>query len=462
VKFATDLSRTGADVSLRLQINLIIAVMMMLFIGTLVYQQMEDTRNSVREEIEGSNRVAIQLLTAVSGAYEQAGVRGMLNFLHQLGRVRANDVTLYDPAGQLVYSSPASVYKIGRSAPAWYAGLVAPVVQPSQIGIAGGRLVIHADSSRAVLDGWDGMVHLLWMGAIALAVINLAVFWFAGRILRPLQIVIEGLKRMEAGDYGARLPALSGREGRLMSATFNRTAQAVADSVADRQAAAEARDRLRENREFTQMIQSHIEEERRTIARELHDELGQSITAIRSFGLIIQQQVAPGDERVAEAARLVVQTAGQMYDAVHEMIPRLRPFALDSFGLGDAAGDLVAAWRTRLTGVAILLHIEEPLPQLGAEQSICAYRILQEALTNAIRHAAARQISVSLSSEPGELIVRVVDDGTGLPPGWEQSGHYGVRGMRERADASGGTLQLISEPGRGTEVVARLPVSAPA
>jgi two-component system sensor histidine kinase UhpB len=236
----------------------------------------------------------------------------------------------------------------------------------------------------------------------------------------------------------------------------------VADSVADRRAADEARDRLRENRELTQMIQSHIEEERRTIARELHDELGQSITAIRSFGLIIQQQVAPGNERVTEAARLVVHTAGQMYDAVHEMIPRLRPFALDSFGLGDAAGDLVAAWRTRQTGVAILLQVEEPLPQLGAEQSICAYRILQEALTNAIRHAAARQIMVSVSTGPEELIVRVVDDGCGLPPGWEQSGHYGVRGMRERAVASGGNLQLISEPGNGTQVVARLPLSPPA
>jgi two-component system sensor histidine kinase UhpB len=448
--------------SLRLQINFIIALMMTLFIGTLVYQQMEDTRSSVREEIEGSNRVAIQLLTAVSGAYEESGVRGMLNFLHQLGRVRANDVTLYDPAGQLAYSSPASVYKVGRNAPAWYAGLVAPVVEPSQIAIGGGRLVIHANSSRAVLDGWDGMMHLLWMGAIALAVINLAVFWFAGRILRPLQIVIEGLKRMEAGDYGARLPPLSGREGRLMSTTFNRTAQAVADSVADRRAADEARDRLRENREFTQMIQSHIEEELRNIARDLHDELGQSITAIPSYGLIIQQQVAPGNERAAEAARLVVETAGHMYEAVHEMIPRLRPFALDSFGLGDAVADLVAAWRTRQTGVALLLQVEDPLPQLGAAQSICAYRILQEALTNAIRHAAARQIMVSVSAGPEELIVRVVDDGSGLPPGWEQSGHYGVRGMRERAVASGGNLELISEPGKGTQVVARLPLSPPA
>jgi two-component system, NarL family, sensor histidine kinase UhpB len=447
-------------VSLRLQINLIIAVMMTLFIGTLVYQQIEDTRSSVREEIEGSNRVAIQLLTAVSGAYEESGVRGMLDFLHQLGRVRANDVMLYDPAGQLIYSSPVSVYKVGREAPAWYARLVAPVVEPSDIAIGGGRLVIRANSSRAVLDGWDALLQLLRIGVIALAVINLAVFWFAGRILRPLQIVVEGLRRMEAGDYAARLPPLSGREGRLMSATFNRTAQAVAESVADRRAADEARDRLRENRELTQMIQSHIEEERRTIARELHDELGQSITAIRSFGLIIQQ-AAPADQRVAEAARLVVDTAGHMYDAVHEMIPRLRPFALDSFGLGDAVGDLVAAWRTRHTGVLILLQLADPLPELGASQSICAYRILQEALTNAIRHAGASQITVSVSTEPGELIVCVSDDGVGLPPGWEQSGHYGIRGMRERAVASGGSLQLISEAGKGTRVVVRLPLNSP-
>jgi two-component system sensor histidine kinase UhpB len=445
--------------SLRLQINLIIAIMMTLFIGTLVYQQMEDTRSSVREEIEGSNRVAIQLLTAVSGAYEQSGVRGMLDFLHQLGRVRANDVLLYGPGGQLVYSSPASVYKVGRNAPAWYTRLVAPVVQPSDIAIGGGRLVIQANSSRAVLDGWDGLLHLLWMGAIALAVINLAVFWLAGRVLRPLGIVVEGLKRMEAGDYAARLPILRGREGRLMSTTFNRTAQAVADSLADRRAAAEARDRLRENRELTQMIQSHIEEERRTIARELHDELGQSITAIRSFGLIIQQQVKPGDERVAEAARLVVDTATHMYDAVHEMIPRLRPFALDSFGLADAVGDLVAAWRTRHTGVAILLQVTDPLPELGATQSISAYRIVQEALTNAIRHAGASQITVSLQADSAQLIVCVSDDGSGLPPDWERGGHYGVRGMRERAVASGGSLQLISRPNEGTQVVGHLPLS---
>jgi two-component system sensor histidine kinase UhpB len=326
--------------------------------------------------------------------------------------------------------------------------------------VGGGRLVIQANSSRAVLDGWDVLTRLLWVALIGLAVINLVVFWFAGRVLQPLQIVVKGLERMEAGDYAARVPPLTTREGRLMSTAFNRAAQAVADGAADRRAADEARNRLKENRELTQMIQSHIEEERRTIARELHDELGQSITAIRSFGLIIQQS-ASGDERLHEAARLVVETAGRMYDAVHEMIPRLRPFALDSFGLGDAVGDLVAAWRVRDTGVNIQLQVQEPLPQLGAEQSICAYRILQEALTNAIRHAAASQIRVSVTAGTDALCVQVTDNGAGLPPDWEQRGHYGVRGMRERAVASGGSLEMSSDAGQGTRVVARLPLRAP-
>jgi two-component system, NarL family, sensor histidine kinase UhpB len=445
--------------SLRLQINLIIAVLMSLFIGTVVYQLIQDTRSSVREEIEGSNQVAAQLFTRVSWVYEVSGPGGMLDFLNELGRVRANDVFLYDPKGALVYSSPPSAYKSGRDAPRWYARLVSPSVQREEIRIGNGRLVVQANSSRAVLDGWDTLTRLLWVGAIALAVINGVIFWLTGRVLQPLQTVIRGLQRMEQGDYAARLPALTSKEGRLMSLAFNRTAQAVADSAAAQKVASEARQRLQENRELTQMIQSHIEEERRSIARELHDELGQSITAIKSIGLSILQRADRHDERVSEAARLIVDTAGRMYDAVHEMIPRLRPFALDSFGLGDALSDLASQWRTRHPAVELRLQIEDPLPELDDAVTTNAYRIVQEALINALRHAAASRILVSVTSEAGELLVRVADNGGGLSADWEQTGHYGVRGMRERAAVLGGTFELLAGEQGGAQVVARLPLS---
>ena len=446
--------------SLRLQINLIIAVLMSLFIGTVVYQQIQDTRSSVREEIEGSNQVATQFLTRVSWVYEVSGLRGMLTFLDQLGRVRANDVSLYSPTGELVYASPPSTYKSGRDAPRWFAGLVSPPPQRQEIRVGDGRLVIQANSSRAVLDGWDTLERLLWIGALALAVINAVVFWLTGRVLHPLQTVIRGLKRMEQGDYQARLPALTGKEGRLMSLAFNRTAQAVADSAAAQKLATEARQRLQENRELTQMIQAHIEEERRSIARELHDELGQSITAIKSIGQSILQRPDSHDQRATEAARLIVDTAGRMYDAIHEMIPRLRPFALDSFGLGDALSDLAGEWRTRHPQVEMRLTIDEPLPQLNDAVTTSAYRIVQEALINALRHAAPSRIDVSVATGSDQLIVRVDDNGVGLPPSWDQPGHYGVRGMRERAAALGGTFELCAGRDGGTQVVARLPLAA--
>jgi two-component system sensor histidine kinase UhpB len=446
-------------VSLRLQINLIIAVLMSLFIGTVVYQQIQDTRSSVREEIEGSNQVATQFLTRVSWVYEVSGLRGMLSFLDQLGRVRANDVSLYSPTGELVYSSPPSTYKSGRDAPRWFAALVSPPPQRQEIGVGDGRLVIQANSSRAVLDGWDTLARLLWIGAIALAVVNAVVFWLTGRVLQPLQTVIRGLERMQQGDYQARLPALTGKEGRLMSQAFNRTAQAVADTAAALQVASEARQRLQENRELTQMIQTHVEEERRSIARELHDELGQSITAIRSIGQSILQRAGNHDAQVTDAARLIVDTAGRMYDAIHQMIPRLRPFSLDSFGLGDALSDLAGEWRTRHPQVEMRLTVDDPLPPLNDAVTTSAYRIVQEALVNALRHAAASHIQVSVAAEPEALVVRVDDDGVGLAPGWDQPGHYGVRGMRERAAALGGSFELRAGPQGGTEVVARLPLA---
>jgi HAMP domain-containing protein len=170
---------------------------------------------------------------------------------------------------------------------------------------------------------------------------NLLAYWLAGRALRPLRKVVDGLRDMERGAYHTRLPDLPGREAQVMSHAFNAMAQAVEDSVAAKKVAAEATEKLAENRELTQIIQARIEEERGAIARELHDELGQSVTAIKSVGLSIVQRAAGKDPDIEHAARLVVETAGQIYDVVHHMIPRLRPLALDRFGLADALGDLL-------------------------------------------------------------------------------------------------------------------------
>jgi len=444
--------------SLRTQINLIIAALMAVFTGVLISQQVHDTRASVREEVEGSNIVATQLLTRMSWVYEQAGTGAMVAFLNSVGHVRANNVSLYDADGHLVFASPPPQYKQGRDAPPWFAALVAPELAPQVVHISGGRLVIQPDPSRAILDGWDDLVRLLRLGALLGAAAFATTFWLSRHALAPMRALVAALERMQQGAYDTRLPVLPGAEGRLMGQAFNRMAQAVEESADAKRAADAAQLDLAQNRELTQTIRSHIEDERRAIAHELHDEMGQSITAIKSMGQAIIQRGASADAQSVAAARLIVDTATRLYDSVHQLIARLRPFAIDDFGLADALRDLVAQLRQQHPTVQFTLVLGELPAPLGDTLSTCVYRIVQESLTNALRHAGASAIAIEVQADAGALLLRVRDNGRGLPPDWQRPGHFGVRGMRERAAALGGSLELQAPADGGVAVQARLPL----
>jgi two-component system sensor histidine kinase UhpB len=323
----------------------------------------------------------------------------------------------------------------------------------------GGRLVISADASRAILDGWDEAMQLLIAGSIALVIGNGLVFWLVGREIRPFSTIVRGLEQMRAGDYHTRLPTLPGEEAGSMAQAFNRMAQAIEENMNARQEALEARSNLEENRELTQFIQSRLEEERRDIARELHDEMGQAVTAIKSMGLSIARRDAQCDPRSAEAAQLIVDTANHLYDVMHSIIPRLRPLALDNLGLQDALEDLVSEWRRHHPDIQFELWLHGLPESPGDSFKLAAYRIVQEAVTNALKHAHAGSIRISLTGNERTLAIAVEDDGRGLEDGWSaKRGHHGVRGMRERAQALGGELELYPRDGGGTRVCARLPL----
>ncbi len=454
--------------SLRLQINLLLTVMMVLFVAVLGWLQFDNTRRSVREEIQAAHRVATQVLTRVSFVYRRAGLEGMEEFLRQLGRVRANDITLHDESGKLLYQSPDSPYKAGRDAPAWFAARVSTPEPPRTIPLAGGQITISANPSRAVLDGWDDLMRLLSVATVIFALANLAIYWLAGRAISPLYRVVEGLRAVGRGEYDTRLPVLPGKEGASISRAFNSMAQAVGDSISARREAADAAERLAQNRELTQLIQARIEQERGAIARELHDEMGQALTAIKSLGLSIarrssaQHASSPAgslEDATGEAARTIVATADHLYQVVHGIIPRLRPLALDSFGLVDALEDLLGDWRRQHPEVHFSLQAPELPESLDDTRSTAIYRIVQEAVTNALRHAGASRIDIHLRREPAMLFVRIDDNGRGLVDGWQAPGHYGVIGMRERAMALNGTLELKAREGAGLSVIARIPLA---
>ena len=451
----SDLLASG--MSLRLKINLIFSVLTLIGFCVLIYVEVVSTRNSVREEMEASGRIATQLLGRVANLYARDDLHELVNFLRETGRVRANEIRLYDESGVTLYESPPSTYKAGRNAPSWYAELVAPPQTEHVIQLAHARLVVETNPTRAVLDGWDNLRDILFAQITLFLLADLLIFWVVGRWLAPLERIRSGLREIEHGGHEVRLPPLPGKEAAEMGRAFNRMAQAVEDNIQVRQASAEAQARLDAQRDFTKLLHARIEEERAALARELHDELGQSLTAIRSIAKSLMQHPEVAGGPVERHAKMLFDTAGMTSDAMHRMIPRLRPIKLEGMGLVDAVRDLLTESQQNHPGLRFELSVSSTIPVLDDDLELSAYRIVQEAVTNVIRHAGATRAQVNIAAEQGQLKLCVSDNGRGAKT-LRREGHYGIRGMQERAESHGGSMRFETSPEGGLEVSALLPL----
>jgi len=222
------------------------------------------------------------------------------------------------------------------------------------------------------------------------------------------------------------------------------------------QAEARIADLLVHNRELARQLISLQETERLAIARELHDELGQNCAAIR-VETAFMRNTAPGDRDAMLAA--VTRTdaaASDLYRLLSNLLRRLRPANLDTLGLVAAIEELCDAWMQR-TGTRCTVDAVEPAEPFGNDIDIAIYRVVQEALTNAARHAAATHVRVTLTVDDEHGIAfGVHDDGRGMDLAVAPRG-LGLLGAVERIAAVDGTLSLSSEPGAGFRLDARIP-----
>jgi PAS domain S-box-containing protein len=225
---------------------------------------------------------------------------------------------------------------------------------------------------------------------------------------------------------------------------------------------------LEKRRQITQLLQSRLEEERRGLARELHDELGQCITAIKSIGTSIARQSAP-DTPVHASANTIVSVAGHIYDVVHDIVGRLRPGALDTLGLADTLKDLVAVWASRHPEIEFRFELSGDVANLGEAIDIAVYRVVQECVTNAVRHAGASRVGIHVvraaadGAPSAALTVAIADDGKGMDVhAAVDSTRFGLAGIRERVEALNGHFDIDSAPGSGVRVNVTLPLTAAA
>jgi two-component system sensor histidine kinase UhpB len=382
----------------------------------------------------------------------------VLQFLQQLGRVRANEVSLQTATGEILYQAPPATYKAGREAPAWFARLLAPRPARYAFPLRGGvLLVVQAQPSRAVLDAWDDITRLSAIAAAMFIVVNGLAFWSVKRVLEPFPVIADGLERIQEGDLAFRLPPLAGNEAHAIGAAFNRMAQAVQDKVLAERKAHDAEALLEERREMASLADQRVEEERRLIAHELHDEFGQSVTAIRSLALAIATQAGTRDPASSDVARLISEEAARLYDAMHGLIPRLAPLSLDTLGLAATLESLVRDWQRRHPSIALSLSQELPI-ELGPSINLAIYRVVQEGLINALRHAQASRVDIAVHCDARRIVATVTDDGVGLATDWERPGHFGLRGMAERVQKLGGAFSIGNRDGRGVCLSADIPL----
>jgi two-component system sensor histidine kinase UhpB len=445
---------------LRTRLNLVVAGLSAAFVIVLIAAEVQSTRNSVREEIEAANRVASQLLGRLAAVYSQVGGPDLvLQFLQQLGRVRANEVSLQSAAGEILYQSPPATYKAGREAPLWFARLLGPQPSKYTFPLRGGvLLVVEAQPSRAVLDAWDDITRLSAIAAGMFIVVNAFAFWLVKRALEPFPVIANGLERIQQGDLAFRLPTLAGNEAHAIGAAFNRMAQAVQDKVLAEHKAHDAEARLEERREMASLADQRVEEERRLIAHELHDEFGQSVTAIRSLALAIASGGGVRDPATGDVARMISDEAARLYDAMHGLIPRLAPLSLDTLGLAATLESLVRDWQRRHPSIALSLRHELCI-ELGPSIALAIYRVVQEGLINALRHAQASTVDIAVQCDARRITATVTDDGVGLPSDWARPGHFGLRGLAERVRQLGGTFTVSSQhERRGVCLAADIPL----
>jgi len=282
--------------------------------------------------------------------------------------------------------------------------------------------------------------------------LNLLVYALLSHALRPVSHILHAINRIEQGDLTTRLARFSLPEFDRIGQSLNQMAVSL-----------DAERQLEQNRQLTQLIQQHIEDERRSLARELHDELGQYVTAIKTFAVAIVNKTKATAPDISANAQTIVAAANHIYDGMHNIIRQLRPAAMDNMGLVETLRDMVSGYQAQHPELNIQLHVAGEFQPMGENVNINLYRIVQEAVNNAIKHAHAQCINVHLLLDEQGLRLMICDDGVGMYiDSVDQTKHFGLLGMRERVQALHGQFKVVSQPdaGRGTTLEVRLPIQS--
>lgn len=431
--------------SLRYRLNLMIALTLLIIVGVGALFVVHNARRSVSEEVRSSVNMALQLVDASLGKATGQGspLMAWLAELARIEKIRHLRIQLRQPAQSVIKLAEDRPELAENRAPVWFAWAVTPPLTAGEKQIEGPggesvRILIEANPADEIAEAWsEARGFMLFMLALAAAVAAL-VHVTLGRAFKSVGLILQGMEDIEQGDYGKRLPRFNLPEFDRISATFNHMAQSLS----------KARD---DNRALTRHSLRVQEEERRYLAQELHDELGQSLSAIKVMAASLRHVSEGG-----EAASVIMGQCDRLFGVVRGMMRRLRPLMLDELGLIPSLHDMVETWRLRHPDIDIRLEIDEAVEDAVDSAKIHLFRIVQESLTNIAKHAKPTAVRIELGLAGASVRLVVSDDGQGFDLVQPRAG-FGLHGIAERVASLEGQFRLLTAPGQGVSLDILIP-----
>ena len=439
--------------SLRYQIYiriLISSLFILLLVGSIVIWQ---ARNAVEKEVDSSINLAVQLINfglSQASQHSYTETDWLLQF-NALKETRHLNIQLKMPSGEII-----SVARKNHSAnpqekpPQWFIRLVDgqhPKVE-NPITTFGGKqltLIIEANPLDEIIEVWEESIgffsSLLLLSLFTFLAVNLAF----NKALKSISVIVNALKIIETGQYGQNLPVFSILE-------YDSIAKAINHMTGELNIIQQ------ENQALTQHSLEIQEYERQRLSQELHDELGQSLTAIKVMAVTAAHKKAD----VKQSTDSIVSVCDHLMRVVRSMMHQLHPLVLTELGLKSTMEDLVSHWASRNSELDLVIACTDEVDTLEQKIAIQIYRIVQECITNIVRHAEARRAIISLeiidSFNSGRALrLRVTDNGNGCTAEKIKTG-FGLLGMKERVNSLGGEFTIETQPQEGMSIIAFIPI----
>jgi two-component system, NarL family, sensor histidine kinase UhpB len=377
-------------------------------------------------------------------------------------------VQYVDRAGKNVVSNCLGFTNQGREAPEWFSVLYRHTLGHRMIyerpvinhrGVVLGKVVVSSTLAAVTARAWSDISRMLGFSAATIAALCILMYFVIERALRPTEDIVAGLNRLAAGDLKCRLPPFRVAELQRISDVFNGLATTLEVTISERAGLAR---RLVDAREH----------ERRHLARVLHDELAQSLSAMSATAASIKVTASTDCPFLVPEAQTLAETASSIMKGLRSTLQQLRPQEIDDIGLLASLEGLIADYNYRACGkTKFFIEAHGDVNALPPAMTVHIFHIVQEGLTNAVKHAQAAKVHAVVrvcptqdgtpKSGTGAVEVTVEDDGAGMAR--EEKGEagfgLGLLGIRERVLALGGQMTLLSKPEKGLILSATIPIS---